>query len=133
MDPISGFELGTFHSKFSTPTTRSLLRNLKQKILYGRKIKRDEMTLHWSYPSQLGGERRGRHNAASITIQLLSTKPFQKSILPFVFYLNQMKQICKKRPYLRLFWSAFSRIWTEYRHKEYLSIFILNAGKCGRE
>ena len=83
------------------------------------------MTLHWSYPSQLGGEGRGRHNAASVTIQLLSTKPFQKSILPFVFDLNQMKQVCKKRPYLQLFWSAFSRIWTEYRQIRSISLYSL--------
>ena len=40
----------------------------------------------------------------------------------------------KKCPYSELFWSVFSRIWTEYgRDTPYLFVYSLNAGKYGPE
>ena len=39
-----------------------------------------------------------------------------------------MRVIMRVDPYSELFWSAFSRIQTEY-----VSVFCPNAGKCGPE
>ena len=48
------------------------------------------------------------------------------------FRKNSLRQKC---PYSELFWSALSRIRTEYGEIDtpYLSVFSPNAGKCGRE
>ena len=53
-------------------------------------------------------------------------------------FYRPLRKMCS---YLELFWSVFSRIWTEYGEiqsispysVQYLSVFSPNAGKCGTE
>ena len=48
-----------------------------------------------------------------------------------VFKQNKVVHALRENcPNTEFFWSAFSRIWTEY---EYLSVFSPNAGKYGPE
>ena len=49
----------------------------------------------------------------------------------YFFYIYY--SLSKKCPYSELFWSVFSRIWTEYGEIPYLFIFSPNAEKHGQE
>ena len=65
--------------------------------------------------------------------QIFARNSFEKCPPGNIFFsLRLCYALHKKSPYSELFWSAFSRIWTEYGEIQN-SVFSPNAGKCGPE
>ena len=62
--------------------------------------------------------------------QIFATNSFGKCPTGNIFFSFRLcYALCKKCPYSELFWSAFSRIWTEYG--EYY-VFLRIQSKCGK-